>query len=124
MSVVAIGLNHQTAPLNVREQFAWASDQIKTHLQDFRFNFGDKTEAAVLSTCNRTEIYCSVSPEHVVETQEWFARLGGEHSSILETHGYTLEHDNAARHAFRVASGLDSMVLGEPQILGHRCDYE
>ena len=118
MSVVAIGLNHQTAPLNVREQFAWASDQIKTHLQDFRFNFGDKTEAAVLSTCNRTEIYCSVSPEHVVETQEWFARLGGEHSSILETHGYTLEHDNAARHAFRVASGLDSMVLGEPQILG------
>lgn len=118
MSVIAIGLNHQTAPISIREKFAWASDQITTHLQDFRNQFGEKTEAAVLSTCNRTEIYCSVSPEHLGDTQKWFARLGGESPSILDTHGYTLEHDSAARHAFRVASGLDSMVLGEPQILG------
>jgi glutamyl-tRNA reductase len=118
MSVLAIGLNHQTAPINIREQFAWASDRIKTHLDDFRNQFGEKTEAALLSTCNRTEMYCTVSPQHIGDTKQWFAGLGGESLSILDTHGYTLENDNAARHAFRVASGLDSMVLGEPQILG------
>lgn len=118
MSVLAVGLNHQTAPLKIREQFAWASDQIQDHLSNFRNHFGEKTEVAVLSTCNRTEIYCEINPEHVHETQHWFAQLGGANSTLLEEHGYTLEHDNAARHAFRVASGLDSMVLGEPQILG------
>jgi glutamyl-tRNA reductase len=118
MTVLAIGLNHQTAPLNIREQFAWASEQITGHLQDFRNKFGDKAEAAVLSTCNRTEVYCSIDSQNAQKTQDWFASLGGASSEILISHGYTLAHDQAARHAFRVASGLDSMVLGEPQILG------
>ena len=118
MSVLAVGLNHQTAPINIREQFAWAGDRIKDHLDGFRSQFGDKTEAALLSTCNRTEMYCSISPEHVGDAKKWFASLGGENLSIWDTHGYALEHESAARHAFRVASGLDSMVLGEPQILG------
>ncbi len=118
MSILALGLNHQTAPLKIREQFAWAADQIQVHLRDFRSNFGENAEAAVLSTCNRTEIYCAVKPQLIGDTQKWFANLGGESTHILEDHGYTLEHDSAARHAFRVASGLDSMVLGEPQILG------
>ncbi len=118
MSVLAIGLNHQTAPLKIREQFAWASDQIKNHLGDFRSQFGEKSEATVLSTCNRTEIYCSIQSDQVEGTQRWFANLGGAKANLLDSHGYTLEHESAARHAFRVASGLDSMVLGEPQILG------
>lgn len=118
MSVLTIGLNHQTAPLKIREQFAWASDQIKNHLGDFRDQFGEKSEATVLSTCNRTEIYCSIEDTQVEQTQHWFASLGGASPSLLNSHGYTLENEGAARHAFRVASGLDSMVLGEPQILG------
>jgi glutamyl-tRNA reductase len=118
MSVLAMGLNHQTAPLQIREQFAWASDQIKSHLGDFRNQFGEKSEATVLSTCNRTEIYCAIEPDQVEGIQNWFTKLGGSQANLLDSHGYTLEHDHAARHAFRVASGLDSMVLGEPQILG------
>ena len=118
MSILTLGLNHQTAPLQIREQFAWASNQIQVHLNDFRNKFGNNAEAAVLSTCNRTEIYCAINPQLIGQTQQWFAGLGGAGTNILEDHGYTLEHDNAARHAFRVASGLDSMVLGEPQILG------
>lgn len=118
MSILALGLNHQTAPLRLREQFAWATDQIQVHLKDFRHRFGNNTEATVLSTCNRTELYCALKPEFIGETREWFAELGGAPTNVLEEHGYTLENDNAARHAFRVASGLDSMVLGEPQILG------
>jgi len=118
MSILALGLNHQTAPLNIREQFAWAADQIQVHLKDFRGKFGENSEATVLSTCNRTEIYCSVNPKLIADTQAWFANLGGASSDLLDDHGYRLEHDSAARHAFRVASGLDSMVLGEPQILG------
>jgi glutamyl-tRNA reductase len=118
MSILTLGLNHQTAPLKIREQFAWASDQIQVHLQDFRNKFGANSEATVLSTCNRTEIYCAVHPQSIKDAQSWFTNLGGETPAVLEDHGYTLEHDSAARHAFRVASGLDSMVLGEPQILG------
>jgi len=118
MSVLTVGLNHQTAPLQIREKFAWASEQIKDHLGDFRSRFGEKTEVAVLSTCNRTEIYCSVQAQQVEHTKNWFANLGGANAHLIEEHGYTLSHDDAARHAFRVASGLDSMVLGEPQILG------
>ena len=118
MSVLTVGLNHQTAPLQIRERFAWASEQIKGHLSDFRVRFGEKTEVAVLSTCNRTEIYCAIEAQQVDQTKDWFANLGGANANLIEQHGYTLSHDNAARHAFRVASGLDSMVLGEPQILG------
>ncbi len=118
MSVWALGLNHNTAPINVREQFAFAADQVKTLLADFKYQFGAEAEAAVLSTCNRTEIYCALEPSYLEQNKDWFAALGRVDKSTLQTHGYSHEHDLAARHAFRVASGLDSMVLGEPQILG------
>jgi glutamyl-tRNA reductase len=118
MSVWALGLNHQTAPLSVREQFAFATDQLKTLLADFKYQFGSSSEATVLSTCNRTEIYCAMESRHFDQTQAWFASWGRVERSTLTSHGYQHEHDSAARHAFRVASGLDSMVLGEPQILG------
>ena len=118
MSVWALGLNHNTAPLTVREQFAFAADQVQTLLADFKHQFGSSAEATVLSTCNRTEVYCASEPQHFEQTKERFAALGRVDKSTLHTHGYAHEHDLAARHAFRVASGLDSMVLGEPQILG------
>ena len=118
MSVWALGLNHNTAPLDVREQFAFAADQVKALLADFKYQFGNQAEAAVLSTCNRTEIYCAMQPSHFEQTKDWFAALGRVNTNTLQDHGYAHEHDLAARHAFRVASGLDSMVLGEPQILG------
>ena len=75
-------------------------------------------EATLLSTCNRTEIYLSSATPDVDMTLDWMARTGGVSPSLLRSHSYSLHGDGAARHAFRVASGLDSMVLGEPQILG------
>ena len=75
-------------------------------------------EAAIVSTCNRTEIYCAGDRPEFEPALDWLARSGGVSGSVLRSHSYTLEDGLAARHAFRVASGLDSMVLGEPQILG------
>src|SRR6185503_7347151 len=107
MSVWALGLNHTTAPLDLRGRFAYALDQI---------------EPTLLSTCNRTEIYCAGDHNDLEHTLEWLAHNGGVSPALLRSHAYTLQDDQAARHAFRVASGLDSMVLGEPQILGQLKD--
>ena len=79
-------------------------------------------EATILSTCNRTEIYCAGEQPDMEHTLEWLAHSGGVPAALLRSHSYTLVGDLAARHAFRVASGLDSMVLGEPQILGQMKD--
>ncbi len=79
-------------------------------------------EATILSTCNRTEVYCASNIPALEHTLAWLARSGGVPAEALRTHTYILEGDQAARHAFRVASGLDSMVLGEPQILGQMKD--
>jgi glutamyl-tRNA reductase len=79
-------------------------------------------EAAILSTCNRTEIYCAGERHELDHTLDWLAHSGGVSPSLLRSHAYTLQDGLAARHAFRVASGLDSMVLGEPQILGQMKD--
>ncbi|MGB4361353.1 MAG: glutamyl-tRNA reductase, partial [Rhodoferax sp.] len=74
--------------------------------------------AALISTCNRTEIYCAGEQAQLEPTLAWLAQCGGVPAELLRAHSYTLNDGLAARHAFRVASGLDSMVLGEPQILG------
>jgi glutamyl-tRNA reductase len=79
-------------------------------------------EAAILSTCNRTEIYCASNEPALKRSFEWLAQSGGVSFETLKAHSYVLEDHEAARHAFRVASGLDSMVLGEPQILGQMKD--
>jgi glutamyl-tRNA reductase len=126
MSVWALGLNHTTAPLDLRGRFAFALDQIAPTLQSLRSSFASgrhpQVEAAIISTCNRTEIYCA--SEHVAldHTFGWLAQSGGVAPALLRSHAYTLHNDEAARHAFRVASGLDSMVLGEAQILGQMKD--
>jgi glutamyl-tRNA reductase len=118
MAVWALGINHTTAPLDLRGRFAFALDQIEPTLRGLRASLARQPEAALISTCNRTEIYCAGVKPELEHTLDWLAQTGGVSSSLLRTHSYTLQDDLAARHAFRVASGLDSMVLGETQILG------
>ena len=122
MAVWALGINHNTAPLDLRGRFAFAVDQIAPTLQALRHSFSRHPEAAIISTCNRTEIYCAAEAHQLDHTLDWLARAGGVSPAQLRSHTYTLEDSHAARHAFRVASGLDSMVLGEPQILGQMKD--
>jgi glutamyl-tRNA reductase len=122
MSVWALGLNHTTAPLDLRGRFAFAMDQIEPTLKGLRQSLTRQPEATLLSTCNRTEIYCAGDRPELDHTLDWLAHHGGVSPALLRSHAYTLHDDDAARHAFRVASGLDSMVLGEPQILGQMKD--
>ena len=122
MAVWAFGLNHTTAPLDLRGRFAFALDQIAPTLGNLRDALHHPTrrhpEVAILSTCNRTEIYCAGDNAVLDPTLHWLAQTGGVTPSVLKDHAYTLQDGQAVRHAFRVACGLDSMVLGEPQILG------
>ena len=118
MSVFALGLNHTTAPLDLRGRFAFAPDQLAPTLRSFRDRLQPANEVAIVSTCNRTELYVGADPALVASAFDWLAGMGGVPSHALRDHSYVLEGGSAARHAFRVASGLDSMVLGEPQILG------
>jgi glutamyl-tRNA reductase len=121
MSVFALGLNHTTAPLDLRGRFSFTLEQIAPALRGVQSHLAGTVrpaEAALLSTCNRTELYCAAEPGLVQPALEWLAGAGGVGAESLRPHAYVLRGDQAARHAFRVASGLDSMVLGEPQILG------
>ena len=127
MSVWALGLNHTTAPLDLRGRYAFAVDQIPPTLNSLRQSFGSgrhpEVEAAIISTCNRTEIYWVSDHQAALDhTVGWLADSGGVSRDVLRSHTYTLHDDAVARHAFRVASGLDSMVLGEAQILGQMKD--
>ncbi len=126
MSVLALGLNHTTAAVDLRGRFAFAVDQLGPALKALNLRLSG--EAALLSTCNRTELYCAApslgGSAQQIQMQmhrgavEWLAGVGQVSPEELMRHTYVLEGGAAARHAFRVASGLDSMVLGEPQILG------
>ncbi|MEK8024528.1 glutamyl-tRNA reductase [Pseudaquabacterium rugosum] len=123
MSVLALSLNHHTAPVDLRGRFAFTLEQIPTALRGLRDGLDRLLpEAALLSTCNRTELYLAIDPAHapaaVPPVIQWLARHGGVGVEDLQRHTHVLHHRDAARHAFRVAAGLDSMVLGEPQILG------
>ncbi len=118
MSVFALGLNHNTAPLDLRGRFAFSAQQLPVALQSFRSRHERISEVAIVSTCNRTELYVGADVAAVDPAVEWLAEVGAVSSQTLRSHAYVLQGSSAARHAFRVASGLDSMVLGEPQILG------
>eukprot|EP01030_Chromulinospumella_sphaerica_P007287 gene7287-7130_t len=126
MAVWTLGLNHTTAPLDLRGRFAFAVDKLVPTLQGLRRDLSQRIsqepEAAILSTCNRTEIYCAADQAATKDTLHWLAQTGGVSAAELLAHTYVLEGNEAARHAFRVASGLDSMVLGEAQILGQLKD--
>jgi len=115
MSLYALGLNHATAPLNVREMVVFQADALGSALRDL-IGSPKVKEAAILSTCNRTEVYFNApEPAPVMDWLESFHRIP---KASLAPYLYTLPQDKAVPHAFRVASGLDSAVLGEPQILG------
>ncbi|PJC04052.1 MAG: glutamyl-tRNA reductase, partial [Gallionellaceae bacterium CG_4_9_14_0_8_um_filter_60_335] len=115
MQLLTFGINHQTAPLAVREQIAFNAEAMDGALRDLVDN-GSAKEAAILSTCNRTEIYCNTqTPAQAIG---WLAAYHHLPDTEIAPYLYRLPQAQAVKHAFRVASGLDSMVLGEPQILG------
>ena len=122
MAVWTLGINHTTAPLDVRGRFAFALEQIGPTLNRLRAALPRPPEAAIISTCNRTEIYGAGDANGLEHTLVWLAESGGVSPQTLRHHAYTLHDGQSARHAFRVASGLDSMVLGEAQILGQMKD--
>ncbi len=109
------GINHQTAPVTIRERVAFHAESLRLALHDLTTQHPVR-EAAILSTCNRTEIYCHTSePATAVE---WMAQYHHLKHPEIAPYLYQLPQEQAVKHAFRVASGLDSMVLGETQILG------
>ncbi|OYV34104.1 MAG: glutamyl-tRNA reductase, partial [Thiomonas sp. 20-64-5] len=123
MLLAAIGLNHQTAPVGVRERLAFSADTLVDALQRLKASVlsgrsNGPVEAAILSTCNRTEIYCAAETDPRDALLHWLSGERNVQLGDLSDHSYRLVQDGTVRHAFRVASGLDSMVLGEPQILG------
>ena len=122
MTVWALGINHHTAPLDLRGRFAFAIDQVPPTLLRLRQTVAQSPEATLLSTCNRTELYGVGGPAAMEDSLNWLASTGGVSTQDLRQHAYLLQDDAVARHAFRVASGLDSMVLGEAQILGQLKD--
>lgn len=117
MTLIALGLNHLTAPVSLREQVAFDSDAAGKALHDLRQQPGVE-EAMILSTCNRTELYVSVKAGAELAPQAWLSRHHQLTPGKLDEFLYRHDEDDAVRHMFRVATGLDSMVLGEPQILG------
>jgi glutamyl-tRNA reductase len=131
MQLVALGLNHETAPLPLRERATFVPDEVGGAIARLRERLSSRhssalSEAAIVSTCNRTELYCVVDePLHARDAlAEFIAQEKGIDPHDLRRSSYVLPHTDAVRHAFRVASGLDSMVLGEPQILGQMKEAE
>lgn len=121
MELLAIGLNHQSATLAVREKLAFPGEVLVKALADARKSLDHLApEQALLSTCNRTELYLagSKSDKIISEAEAWLSSYAKSEVSELKKHLYLLRNHETVRHIFRVASGLDSMVLGEPQILG------
>jgi len=121
VTLLALGLNHKTAPIDIRERLTFGPDIVVGALRSLAEQAG-AGEAVIVSTCNRTEIYCAGAQPEIDSTVEWLAQSGGVAPGLLRSHAYTLQDAGVARHAFRVASGLDSMVLGEAQILGQLKD--
>ncbi len=128
MRLLTIGINHHTAPVALRERVAFPLEQIKPALgalKDIWLGPLAKAapEAAILSTCNRTELYCATNDSAAREAAvQWLSKYHTIPVSELAPHVYALPQSEAVRHAFRVASGLDSMVLGETQIVGQMKD--
>ena len=125
MQLLAVGLNHNTAPVSLREQLAFAPEHLGQAVVAARTWFeridtrGGGDEAAILSTCNRTELYvASRAPDPLDAGAHFLADYHKLNYAELRPHLYMLPQHDAVRHTFRVASGLDSMVLGETQILG------
>ncbi|MGI2881254.1 glutamyl-tRNA reductase [Vibrio furnissii] len=117
MSLLAIGINHNTASVELREKVAFGPDKLSdalAQLSDSSFVNG----SVILSTCNRTEIYCDVKSSCKNKVIEWLSQFHQVNAEDLKPSLYVHEEQAAIRHLMRVSCGLDSLVLGEPQILG------
>ena len=120
MPLKIIGLNHNTAPIEIRERVVFSGERVGQALKDV-VGLPSVSEAVLLSTCNRTELYLDADDGGAADLSDWLKQsqnLGAELDPAL----FSLDRDPAIRHLFRVACGLDSMVLGEPQILGQLKD--
>ena len=117
MHILTLGLNHRTAAVDLRERTAFSPEQLPDAVRSLTAS-SDVAEATILSTCNRTEIYCRQENPASAPVLDWLRDYGDLPSDVLNSSTYALPGEQAVQHAFRVASGLDSMVLGEPQILG------
>src|SRR5258706_9999549 len=122
MSLFALGLNHHTAPLAVRERVVFHVERLRDALTELKGAFSP--EAAILPTCNRTELYGAGEEgwDRAPPLVDWLARYHHVDRAELQPYLYARRSEQGVRHAFRVAWGLDSMVLGEPQILGQMKD--
>jgi len=117
MYLTVLGINHRTAPVEIRGQVAFPPEQLPRALQELTELEGVH-EAAILSTCNRTELYCSRDDTSPQTLESWLCSFHHLKQESLRPHIYNHLEEAAVRHILRVASGLDSMILGEPQILG------
>ena len=117
MSLLAIGLNHKTAPVDVREHLTFGPDIIVAALRNLTEKQGIG-EAVILSTCNRTELYCKTSHQTASDIGRWMSEFHGLDPASVNPYLYTHTDSDAVSHLLGVSSGLDSLVLGEPQILG------
>lgn len=118
MNLLAVGLNHTTAPVDLRERLSFPQGEVAEGLAGLARR-ASLSEVVLLSTCNRVEVYAvqpeQLRPEQIVEA---LAELRGIGPDLVRKHSFVREHEGAARHIFRVAASLESMVIGEPQILG------
>jgi glutamyl-tRNA reductase len=121
MSLITLGINHKTAPLELRERLAFTPQSLPEALKSLK-KLAHIEEASILSTCNRTELYCVTSEDNDSALIQWFSKFHGLDEEQVKKHTYLFAHEETIRHAMAVASGLDSMVLGEPQIAGQMKD--
>ncbi|MCK5716590.1 MAG: glutamyl-tRNA reductase [Thiomargarita sp.] len=117
MQLFAFGLNHNTAPIEIREQVNFSPERLTHALHDL-MNRDLVQEVVIISTCNRTELYYSVEEDTTEAIIDWLSHYHHVSSDVLSAHLYTYQQSDIVQHLFRVACGLDSMILGEPQILG------
>lgn len=121
MPLITLGLNHKTTPVEMRERLAFTPESLPVAIKELAALDGI-AEASILSTCNRTELYCVAKedgdPQNDQQLIDWFSRFHGLSGDEIQQYLYCHHHEDTIRHALKVACGLDSMVLGEPQILG------
>ncbi|WJG08251.1 glutamyl-tRNA reductase [Aliiglaciecola sp. LCG003] len=117
MTLIALGINHKTASVVLREKVAFAPESIVSALSSLRQSLGAE-ESVILSTCNRTELYVAADRINKDDVVNWLAQFHGVAAGDIANNSYLFESRQAIEHIMRVASGLDSLILGEPQILG------
>ena len=117
MTLLTLGINHKTAPVEIREKVAFAAENLARALKEL-ISQEAVNEAAILSTCNRTELYCSLNSTDRDVLINWISQFHDVKHDDLAPYVYTYANNEAVQHILRVASGLDSLVMGEPQILG------